>query len=57
MGNYSNHDLAKVLGWCFYCHREIYAGEDYRVDKGEMYHSECFKQMNTYQDPYFIDED
>jgi len=45
-----------IIGYCEYCHSEIYEDEDYDVrfvnGVKQMFHSECNKQKETYFDPF-----
>jgi len=38
--------------WCSYCKNPIYEDDDYVVSGDEKYHTECYKQMNTFSDPF-----
>ena len=58
MRHRSNDDyLEDIVGYCSYCHDEIYVGDDYIVEKGAIYHKECFDQSKCYVDPSFLEEE
>ena len=46
-----------AIGWCNYCHSEIYLTDDYIVEGGSMFHRECYDQSHTYIDQDFLDEE
>ena len=45
-------DRSSIEEWCGYCKDEIFADENYIVIKGCHYHVFCWKQKNTYIDPF-----
>jgi len=45
-----------IIGWCDYCHSEIFPWDKYVIENGRLYHKECFKQKETYWDPLDYDE-
>ena len=45
-----------VLGYCVYCHREIFVGESYQTTTEGLYHTECYEIKDLFYDP-MDDED
>ena len=41
--------------FCFYCKDRIEKDKAYVIKNGQCYHLDCWKQMNTFNDP-FLDE-
>ena len=50
------HETKNIVGYCTYCKESIYEGDDYVVSGGEMYHPDCYGQMNTFYDPFDLGE-
>lgn len=40
-------NLEKILGWCIICKNPITIDDDYVKDKGKLYCSFCYKQINN----------
>ena len=50
------HSSGKEI-FCSYCKGSIEKNETYIVKNGELYHLDCWKQINTYSpDDYFNEE-
>lgn len=47
-----DYDRVDLVGWCSYCHGEIYSDEDYIHENSDYFHTDCDVQMNTYIDEY-----
>ena len=47
-----NNIYYDIIGYCRYCGRAILRTDVYIVSENMLYHPNCFRQMNTYYDPY-----
>ena len=46
-------ELEGIIGYCSYCHEEIYDCQTYIAKNGDKYHPECHEIINHY---HYYDE-
>jgi len=52
-----NEDNGEVIGYCGYCHREIFRGEGVITVNGIYYHYDKYNPLNNCYFPEEIDEE